>query len=164
MDVKLAESSSSTSRWEYDVYLSFRGEDTRNTFTDRLYTALEEKGILTFWDDEKLEKGQSISADLSKTIETSRISVVVLSENYASSTWCLEELVKILECQHELGQTVFPVFYHVDPSDVRNQRGRFALAFAEYEDRFQENLKKVHMWREALRRIANMFGWILQDG
>lgn len=77
--------SNATGRWDYDVYLNFRGEDTGNTFTDHLYTALEKKGILTFKDSVTLEMGKHISAEKIKAIETSRISVVVFSKNYASS-------------------------------------------------------------------------------
>ena len=57
-------SSSSTPQWNYDVFLSFRGEDTRKSFTDHLYYALKQKGIFTFKDDEKLERGKLISLEL----------------------------------------------------------------------------------------------------
>ena len=53
-------SSSSTGRWKYDVFISFRGEDTRNTFADLLYDAFKREGIIAFKDDEKLEKGKTI--------------------------------------------------------------------------------------------------------
>ena len=53
--------SSTTERWKYDVFLSFRGEDIRNNFMDHLFTTLTEKGINTFKDDEKVEKGKSLS-------------------------------------------------------------------------------------------------------
>ena len=111
--------SSSTSSSKYDVFLSFRGEETRNTFTDHLYDALKKKGIITFRDEEKLETGKSISSELFKAIEDSSIALVILSKNYASSTWCLDELRKIIDCMKERGMTVVPVFYDVDPSDVR---------------------------------------------
>ncbi|KAI9215660.1 hypothetical protein POPTR_T002968v4 [Populus trichocarpa] len=42
------ESSRSRPEGAYDVFLSFRGEDTRKTFTDHLYTALVQAGIHTF--------------------------------------------------------------------------------------------------------------------
>ena len=116
-------SSSSTHQWKYDVFLSFRGEDTRNNFTDHLYVALQRKDILTFR-DEKLEKGKSIS-DLFKTIEKSQIAIIILSKNYASSTWCLNELAKIVKCREEMGLIVLPIFYDVDPTDVRKQTGTF---------------------------------------
>ena len=70
--------------------------------------------------------------------------IVVLSKNYASPTWCLDELVKIMECSKKMGLIVLPIFYDVDPSVVRKQTGTYAQAFDEHEKRFQENIKKVH--------------------
>ena len=94
----LSPSSSSTRQWKYDVFLSFRGEDTRNNFTDHLYVALQQKDILTFRDEEELEKGKSIS-ELFKTIEESQFAIIIFSKNYASSTWCLDEFAKIVKCK-----------------------------------------------------------------
>ena len=157
-------SSNSTPPWKYEVFLSFRGEDTRNSFTDHLYAALKEKGIVTFRDEEKLETGKSISPELMQAIEESRFAIVILSKNYASSTWCLDELVKIVGCMKEIGTTVLPVFYDLDPSNVRKQTGTFAQAFAKHEEHFKDNVKKVQTWRIALREVANLKGWHLQNG
>ncbi|PRQ21569.1 putative TIR domain-containing protein [Rosa chinensis] len=107
----------------YDVFLSFRGEDTRKNFTDHLYTNLIKKGIHTFRDDEELKRGESIGPNLLKAIEESRYVIVVFSQNYADSSWCLDELAKVAECRRALGQTVLPVFYHVDPSDYEDKPG-----------------------------------------
>ena len=96
-------SSSSTHQWKYHVFLSFRGEDTRNNFIDHLYAALNQKGVYTFRDDEKLERGEPISLLLLKAIKDSLFAIVVLSKNYASSTWCLDELVKIMDCKKNMG-------------------------------------------------------------
>ena len=96
--------------YKYDVFLNFRGEDTRNTFTSHLYSALKQSGFSTFMDDEKLERGECIALDLLRAIEESRFSIVVLSKNYASSTWCLDELVKIIECKKHTELRVSPVF------------------------------------------------------
>ena len=74
-------SMSSTNKWTYDVFLSFSGEDTRNTATDFIYYALKEKGINTFKDDQKLEKGKTIKLELLKAIKESKFDVVILSEN-----------------------------------------------------------------------------------
>ncbi|KAG6671640.1 hypothetical protein I3842_16G013700 [Carya illinoinensis] len=148
---------------EYDVFLSFRGEDTRNNFTDHLYQALVDKGISTFKDDEKIEIGKPISPELLDAIEKSSMAVIVLSENYASSTWCLEELATIIECMKEREMRVLPIFYHVDPSDVRHQTGTFADAFAKHEIRFKNDCEKVRTWRKALREVANLSGRHLQN-
>ena len=89
--------------WKYDIFLSFRGEDTRKSFTDHLYAVLNQKGIYTFRDDEKLGRGKRISPVLFKAIEDSFFAIVVLSKNYASSTWYLNELVKIMDCNKKMG-------------------------------------------------------------
>ena len=156
-------SSSSSRRWIYDVFLSFRDEDTRNNFTDHLYAALQRSGIFTFRDNERLERGKSISPELVKAIEESRFAIVILSRNYASSTWCLDELAKIIQCMKEMEMTVLPIFYGVDPSDVRKQMRSFAQAFVEHEERLKENTKNVQTWRAALSEVVNLSGWHLQD-
>uniref|UniRef100_A0A7N2LQH1 ADP-ribosyl cyclase/cyclic ADP-ribose hydrolase n=1 Tax=Quercus lobata TaxID=97700 RepID=A0A7N2LQH1_QUELO len=150
-------SSSSLPKWEYDVFLSFRGEDTRNNFTDHLYAALDRKGISTFKDDERLEKGTTISTELLNAIEKSKFAIIVLSRNYATSSWCLDELVKIVECKEKAGLGVLPVFYGVDPSDVRKQTGSFAEAFAKHE--LMKNEEKLQSRRAALTQVANLSGW-----
>ncbi|XP_059453463.1 TMV resistance protein N-like [Corylus avellana] len=130
------------SLWEYDVFLSFRGGDTRNNFTDHLYTALRDKEIVTFRDTEGLDAGKPI-LELLNAIEKSRMAVVILSENYASSTWCLEELAKIIECMDAGRMRVFPIFYHVDPiHDVRLLKGTFEAAFAKHDKRSKEKKEK----------------------
>ncbi|KAI8556050.1 hypothetical protein RHMOL_Rhmol05G0222500 [Rhododendron molle] len=91
--MKSQEASSSVSPCSYHVFLSFRGEDTRKTFTDHLYIALGQAGFHTFRDDDGLEKGEDIKSELLKAIRELRISIIVFSKNYASSSWCLEELV-----------------------------------------------------------------------
>ncbi|XP_050254802.1 disease resistance protein Roq1-like [Quercus robur] len=154
---------SSSHQWKYHVFLSFKGEDTRKSFTDHLYAALKQKGIFTFKDDEKLERGKLISLELSKAIEESMFAIVILSKNYVSSTWCLDELVKIVECKEKMGLIILPIFYDVDPSDVRKQTKIYAQAFVEHEKSFKENMKKVHKWRATLREVANLSGWTLQD-
>ncbi|PRQ20965.1 putative TIR domain, P-loop containing nucleoside triphosphate hydrolase [Rosa chinensis] len=120
-------SSSPPKDWDYDVFLNFRGEDTRHGFTDHLYAALDGAGIRTFRDAEGLRRGEDIEQKLMQIIEECRISLIVFSKRYGDSRWCLHELVKIMECRRTRGQLVFPIFYHVDPSDVRHRRRSFAM-------------------------------------
>ncbi|KAG6676525.1 hypothetical protein I3842_15G156400 [Carya illinoinensis] len=162
----LSSSSSSTvsSPWFYDVFLSFRGEDTRNTFIAHLHHALLQNGIHTYIDEDELRRGDEISPALLQAIENSRLSIVVLSENYASSTWCLDELLNILNCKETKQQIVLPIFYHVNPSDVRNQRGSFGEALAVCVGKFNEDVKKVQRWKAALQEVANLAGYELENG
>ncbi|MED6111315.1 hypothetical protein PIB30_051307 [Stylosanthes scabra] len=90
---------------KYHVFLSFRGEDTRTGFTSHLYAALTRKGITTYKDDYNLRKGDVISHELLKAIEDSMFALIVLSPNYASSPWCLDELCKILDCNNNWANT-----------------------------------------------------------
>ncbi|KAM7473454.1 hypothetical protein LguiB_020697 [Lonicera macranthoides] len=161
VEAAAASSSSSSSaedhhihRCKYDVFLSFRGEDTRKTFVDHLYSALVKSGIYTFKDAERLETGESIPPTLLKAIEESSFAIVVFSKNYASSRWCLDELVKIMECSSKSpkGQTVIPIFYDVKPSDVGKQEGHFGEMFRKH------NFDKVQIWRKTLRDAANLSG------
>ena len=140
----------------FDVFLSFKGEDTRYGFISHLYTALCERGIHTFIDN-NLTRGEEISVELLKTIENSTASIIVFSENYAFSTWCLEELAKIVECRKNK-QSVRPIFYKVDPSDVRNQKGKFGKALTMHEEKINDK-NKIQRWRKALREAANLSGW-----
>jgi hypothetical protein len=156
-------SSSSPSSWDYDVFLSFRGKNTRKNFTDHLYEALVREGIRTFRDDEELQRGENISTELLHAIRRSRISIVVFSEGYASSRWCLDELVEIVHYKNTIGHTLHPIFYHVDPSHVRNQIGTFATAFASHEKRFSTDIERVKSWRAALFEAANCSGWDLKS-
>ncbi|XP_027924365.1 toll/interleukin-1 receptor-like protein isoform X2 [Vigna unguiculata] len=146
----------------YDVFLSFRGEDTRHGFTGNLYKALCDKGIHTFIDDEDLQSGEEITPALVKAIEESRIAIVVLSQNYASSSFCLDELATILHC-HTQGLLVIPVFYKVNPSVVREHKGSYGDALSEHERRF-EDLEKVLKWRMALSQVAEFSGYHVEDG
>ncbi|KAM1130137.1 hypothetical protein ACFX19_045524 [Malus domestica] len=155
-----AASSSSSSRrsirWKYEVFLSFRGDDTRNTFTDHLFIALRNAGINTFIDNQ-LRSGGNIQSELDQEIEGSRIAVIVFSKRYAESKWCLRELAKIMRCREDQeGKIVYPIFYDVDPSDVRKQSGGFAEAFRKHER--DEDPNEVKQWRKDLKASADLVG------
>ncbi|XVF77495.1 hypothetical protein PTKIN_Ptkin14bG0049000 [Pterospermum kingtungense] len=87
-------SCSSSSPHKYEVFLSFRGEDTRKKFTDHLYHALVDKGIVTFRDDPDLKRGEEITPELLKAIQESWCSVIVFSETYAFSGKVKEAFAK----------------------------------------------------------------------
>ncbi|WVZ00775.1 hypothetical protein V8G54_026844 [Vigna mungo] len=143
----------------YDVFISFRGSDTRNSFVDHLYSHLLRKGIFVFKDDHKLRKGESISSQLLQAIRGSRISIIVFSQDYPSSSWCLDEMATIADCKQQSNQTVFPVFYDVNPSHVRHQNGAYENAFVLHRSKFKEELNKVLRWEKAMTYLANLAGW-----
>jgi len=144
-----AVSSSVTYRWSYDVFLSFKGRYSLGFHWSSLYKSLS-------------DRVEEITTSLFKAIQESRIAIIVFSENYASSTFCLDELTMILECFKGEGRLVLPVFYLVDPSIVRHQRGGYGEALAKHERRFQHD--KVQNWRLALSQAANLSGFHIKQG
>ncbi|XVF30433.1 hypothetical protein REPUB_Repub16aG0057000 [Reevesia pubescens] len=151
-------------RCAYHVFLSFRGIDTRKNFTDHLYTALIQAGIHTFRDDEKIERGKNIKNEIEKVIlHESKISIIVFSKDFASSTWCLNELVKIMEHSKSSQHIVLPVFYDVDPTQVKKQTESYEEAFSRHEERFKSEMDTVQRWRAALKEVADLAGMVLQD-
>ncbi|XP_039690895.1 toll/interleukin-1 receptor-like protein [Medicago truncatula] len=163
MAMQLPYSSSSfvSNDFTYDVFISFRGTDTQFGFTGNLYKALSDKGINTFIDDKELKKGDEITPSLLKSIEESRIAIIVFSKEYASSLFCLDELVHIIHCSNEKGSKVIPVFYGTEPSHVRKLNDSYGEALAKHEDQFQnskENMEWLLKWKKALNQAANLSG------
>ncbi|XP_023643023.1 toll/interleukin-1 receptor-like protein isoform X2 [Capsella rubella] len=149
---------------KFDAFLSFRGIDTRRNFISFLYKELTRRNIRTFKDDNELERGRRISPELIRAIEESKFAVVVVSENYAASPWCLQELVKIMDFENKGSITVMPIFYGVDPCHVRRQIGLVDEQFKKHEAR--EDHEKVLSWRQALTNLASISGdcsWKWED-
>ncbi|KAK9049542.1 hypothetical protein SSX86_031489 [Deinandra increscens subsp. villosa] len=159
--------SSSLSTYDYDVFLSFRGTDTRYNFTDHLLKALREATIDTFFDDSEIQIGDFLKPELENAIKSSRASIIVLSKDYASSTWCLDELALIMERRRTSKHIVFPIFYYVKPSDVRKQQNSFGDAMVKHLQRMEAEsdaeirsqlARKVEKWKKALTEVADMKG------
>ena len=157
----MASTSSSSSPIHWDVFLSFRGLDTRYQFTAHLYDTLNRVGIQTFIDSPELVVGEDISSRLLRDLRQSKSYIIVLSQNYAYSRWCLDELVEILDSSKAESKLILPVFYYTSPSDVRRQQGSFQEAFEKHEVRF--SVDRVNKWRAALRDVAQLSGYLV-DG
>ncbi|KAM7511764.1 hypothetical protein LguiB_010639 [Lonicera macranthoides] len=147
---------SSIGEGEYEVFLSFHGGDTRKGFTDVLYTFLIVAGVWTYRDNEELRVGKRISDELLKAIKQSRISVPIFSKNYASSKWCMLEYAQMVECMEKEGQQIFPIFYDVEPHEVRHQTGSYRMAFWKHRLRFGKDT--IQQWKYALNKVGEMKG------
>ncbi|CAN6446007.1 unnamed protein product [Victoria cruziana] len=140
---------------EFDVFLSFRGEDTRKGFTGHLYEGLKLRGVSPFIDNENLQKGDEIERLLGY-IEKSKVCIPIISKGYADSKWCLKELAQMLE----LKKKVIPVFFDVDLSDVKHRSGPFSKGFEQHEKLKAEEVGK---WREAFAEVGNRKGYTLKE-
>ncbi|KAJ0243186.1 Disease resistance-like protein DSC1 [Hirschfeldia incana] len=139
---------------DYDVFLSFRGVDTRHNFTSHLDKALRLKGIKSFIDHE-LIPGDNLTA-LFHRIQQSKIAIIVFSKNYSNSVWCLQELVKILERRDGNQQVVLPIFYKVDKSELKKVlRERFTGSVTEEEE--------IKSWEAALTTAFHISGYVVNE-
>ncbi|CDY11141.1 BnaC06g23930D [Brassica napus] len=148
-----------------DVFLSFRGQDVRRSLVSHLYRELSQNGIRSFLEEEEEEKEKhrerQVSPSLLRAISESKLAVVVLSEYYASSRWCLDELDKIMGHAGKKLMAAVPVFYEVDYCDVRYQRGRFGEEFERHGQ--EENPETLQRWRDALINLTSQTGFSSHD-
>ncbi|GFY89440.1 hypothetical protein Acr_06g0013800 [Actinidia rufa] len=153
-EVQKASTSRSEFKFNYDIFLSFRGLDTRKNFTDHLYHALNRAGFRTFRDDDEIRRSENINSELRKAIRQSKMSVIVFSEDYASSNACLFEVQTILEQCKKSDHSILPVFYDVDPGRVKEQARDLEK---------KDSTEKAKGRSAALKEVASMAGMVLQN-
>lgn len=146
---------------DYDVFLSFRGPDTRKTFTDCLYVFMCERGIRVYLDSKELRPGEKIS-EILRAVKSSQIFIPVFSKDYASSEWCLEELACMVKSTRQSkGKNILPIFYDVDPEDVELETELYKSALRKHEEKY--GWAQVILWEDALRTATEHKGWHLKD-
>ncbi|XP_039168177.1 TMV resistance protein N-like isoform X2 [Eucalyptus grandis] len=147
---------------DYDVFLSFRGPDTRQGFTDCLYHQMQEANIRVFLDEEELHVGKEIADELPVAIEKSKIYIPIFSKGYASSAWCLRELAHMVNCKKSKPseKEIMPIFYDVKPRDVKLKSQRYVSALEEHEEKFGRETRQK--WEDALKSVAQIKGWELK--
>ncbi|KAG0561264.1 hypothetical protein KC19_9G049900 [Ceratodon purpureus] len=143
---------------EYDVFLCHRGPDTKTAFVSFLYDRLEAAGLRPFLDCKSIGKGQHSQAWMDSAVKTTPIALVIFSENFADSEWCLNELKVMLDTP---GVKVLPVFYKVQPDEVCcPEEGRLSAAFEKLKRRHDET--SIERWRDALKRASGLNGWVYE--
>ncbi|KAK3439248.1 hypothetical protein EUGRSUZ_C03975 [Eucalyptus grandis] len=153
--------SSSSSRRDYEVFLSFKGLDTRLNITDSLYAAMIRAGICVFKSNKKLHVGEEIGGELLRVISNSKIYIPIFSKNYASNKWCLRELAYMVECRKRDKKVILPIFYGVDACDLKLKTGSYGKALRKHERQSSEDMTK--QWEEALKEVAGIKGYNLKD-
>eukprot|EP01018_Ginkgo_biloba_P036042 Gb_12483 [translate_table: standard] len=157
---------------KYDVFLSFRGPDMRNTFVDHLCESLRAAGVHFFKDDEKLEMGLDIVPSLRDAIRDSKIHIPIFSRGYAHSVWCLEEVKEMCQSKGLMHPSnvrypdnglIIPLFYDVEPSDVRYpSKGRYAKALEEHANKGRYDGEAIAAWKDALHQVSLHSGWSMR--
>jgi len=143
----------------YDVLINFTGEDIRRKFVSHLDYALCVAGLTTFLHEENAVKGMQIQQPI---LNLCRVAIVVFSKTYSQSAWCLHQLQQIIKWQETYSRHVLPIYYEIQPSDVRLQKGDFGEAFKATAHKTFSRQQLQHgmsRWSHALTKAANFFGW-----
>lgn len=82
--------------------------------------------------------------------------ILLLSNRYAESKWCLDELTKIMDQAEKMEIIVIPIFYKVKPKDVELQEGVFGDRFWSHAD--QSSHEEMEKWQVALKAVCNKVG------
>ncbi|KAH0902040.1 hypothetical protein HID58_041543, partial [Brassica napus] len=111
----------------YCVFILYENFTLRNFFVSHLKEELKRSKI-NFFIDEDETRGRRITT-LFETIRESGVALILLSNKYSDSEWCLDELVEIKK-QMETGYLdAFPVFYEVKSASIKSQTGTDHLVF-----------------------------------
>jgi len=153
------ESSSPKLPLMFDVLINFHGEDIRKKFVSHLDSSLSIVGITTFLHHENAVKPMHIQQPI---LHLCRVAIVIFTKTYSESAWCLHQLEQIIKWHQTYCRHVLPVYYEIQPSDVRLQKGDFGEAFkATAQQTFsgQQLEHAVSRWSHALTKAASFFGW-----
>ncbi|XP_010430698.1 PREDICTED: protein PHLOEM PROTEIN 2-LIKE A5-like [Camelina sativa] len=140
------------------VFLNYRGEELRSSFVSHLIDAFERNAV-NFFLDRHEQRGKDLK-NLFVRIKESRIALAIFSPRYAESPWCMDELVTMKKLADQGKLLVIPIFYNVEPEDMRNQTGEFG-------DNFWTLAKcstgdQIKNWKEALQCISEKMGLSLR--
>eukprot|EP00253_Pinus_taeda_P034782 PITA_34782 len=153
--------SSSSPSTSYEVFINHRGPDVKTTFASHLYKRLTSFGLRVFLDKPELEKGRTFPSQIEAAIQSAAIHIAVFSPTYANSQWCLDELIGMIRT----GATILPVFYNVEPWELRRtgKDGRYAEALGKHQEKNRYDSDTIQKWREALSTAANISGFELKQ-
>ncbi|KAL3745543.1 hypothetical protein ACJRO7_014628 [Eucalyptus globulus] len=142
---------------KFEVFLSFRGPDTRANFTDTLYYALLDKGISVFIDKQGIDIGEEIGPEIFQAIDDSKICIPIFSKGYASSSWCMRELEHMMQRRKTNELEVLPIFYDVEPSNVKLESKVYVDALTLHKEK--RGAEIVQHWAKALKEVTGIKGW-----
>ncbi|WVZ16875.1 hypothetical protein V8G54_009857 [Vigna mungo] len=145
--------------WKYDVLINFTGEDIHRKFVSHLNSAFSTVGLTTFLHHPNAVKSTHIQQPI---LSHCHVVIVVFTQTYSKSAWCLDQLQQIIKWHETYCRHVLPVYYEIQPSDVRLQKGDFGKALkATAQQTFSgEELEHgMSRWNHALTKAANFFGW-----
>jgi len=144
----------------YHVFINHTGSEVKRTLASLIYHRLTfAHGLHVFLDKEEIHAGDTFPPVIQAAIQSASVHTCIFSKEYAESSWCLEELYQILRSHHDRHTKIIPVFYDVEPSDLRDiERGPYAKAFEEH----RRLSKDIDKWKTALSETSLISGLVFK--
>ncbi|XP_059064078.1 disease resistance protein RPV1 isoform X2 [Cryptomeria japonica] len=152
----------SSSGVKYDVFINHCGKDVKHTLASKIYNSLNATGLRVFLDKDELKQGDLIPTAIEEAMASASLHIAIFSEHYAQSPWCLAELAFMMETRTK----IIPIFYHVEPSDLRwvdGGNGKYAKAFAEHGRKGRYTPEVLQRWKRALQVVSVRHGSIINN-
>ncbi|KAH9305936.1 hypothetical protein KI387_010340, partial [Taxus chinensis] len=146
----------------WDVFINHCGIDVKYTIATTIHNTLTRAGLRVFLDREALEGGDDIPTKIQDAMSSASLHVAIFSTNYARSPWCLAELSFMLKT----GTRIIPLFFHVDPSDLRwvdQGKGIHADPFNHHERQCRYISQKLQEWKMALQTVSFHSGCVINN-
>eukprot|EP00253_Pinus_taeda_P023735 PITA_23735 len=162
----------------FDVFISHRGQDVKDSFASHLYRRLLDHVLSVFLDREELEEGHNFFSQIEQAICGASVQIAIFSERYAESSWCLNELVFMKNAKATSPQrvTILPIFFKVDPSEVRytETKGSYAEALQKLQGKRitdpqtgdqkpRYSSDTIQNWRTTLSYVADLSSFELNQ-
>ncbi|GLJ33274.1 hypothetical protein SUGI_0669450 [Cryptomeria japonica] len=143
----------------YDIFINHRGPDAKKTLATDLYNTLNGMRLRVFLDSQELELGDFLPTEIEEVMRMASLHIAILSPRYPQSPWCFAELSFMLKtCT-----PIVPIFYHVQPDDVRYAKGVYGHAFLEHEKKGRYASEKLQEWKNALNNVSYNVGSIIHN-
>ncbi|XP_057867119.2 TMV resistance protein N isoform X2 [Cryptomeria japonica] len=154
-----ATSSMSGKKVPYDVFINHRGPDVKHTLAATLYHTLSVMGLRVFLDSQELQLGEYLPKEIEEAMHSASLHIAILSKTYAQSPWCLAELSYMLKT----GTQIIPIFYHLQPGQVRHGKGMYADAFSQHIKKGRYSSEKIQEWKKAVEDVCSIVGEIIDN-
>lgn len=130
-----------------DVFICHASED-KEEFVDQLAHELRDMGLDVWYDEFRLEIGDSIPQSIDRGLANSRYGIVVLSEHFFEKDWPQKELDALAEKEVGGEKVILPVWLEIDRDYVSEYSPRLASRYAGMATK--ENMKEVAEQLEAV--------------
>lgn len=142
-------------RVQETIFISYSHKNKEELSTLRNFLSeLEQRGVINFWDDDKLEAGVPWEDQIMEKLKSAKAFLLLVSQEFLSSKFVAKnELPKLLDDAEKKGKKVF--WLHLSPSTVFETHPQITRYQSVLEDpRTSLSTLKEPEQREALVEVA----------